>query len=51
MHATDPGDGPVLNKAVYLAIAVNTEGKKELLGLWIGKNKVSKFWMQVVTEL
>ena len=27
------------------------EGKKELLGIWIGKNEGSKFWMQVVTEL
>ncbi len=41
----------VINKAVYLAIAVNTEGKKELLGIWISKNEGAKFWMQVVTEL
>ena len=27
------------------------EGKKELLGIWIGKNEGAKFWMQVVTEL
>ncbi len=37
--------------AVYLAIGVNMEGKKELLGIWIGKNEGCKFWMQVVTEL
>jgi len=36
---------------VYLAIAVNIEGKKELLGIWIGKNEGSKFWMQIITEL
>ncbi|EER21211.1 transposase, Mutator family [Rickettsia endosymbiont of Ixodes scapularis] len=30
---------------------MNIEGKKELLGIWIGKNEGSKFWMQVVTEL
>ena len=36
---------------MYLAIAVNMEGKNELLGIWIGKNESSKFWMQVVTEL
>ena len=41
----------IINKAVYLAIGVNIEGKKELLGIWIGKNEGSKFWMQVVTEL
>lgn len=41
----------VINKAVYLAISINMEGKKELLGIWIGKNEGAKFWMQVVTEL
>jgi len=34
-----------------LAIGVNAEGKKEILGIWIGKNEGSKFWMQIVTEL
>lgn len=34
-----------------MAIAVNIEGKKELLGIWIGKNEGSKFWMQIITEL
>lgn len=41
----------VINKAVYLAIAVNMEGRKELLGIWVGKNEGAKFWMAVVTEL
>jgi len=41
----------VVNKAVYLAIAVNMEGKKELLGIWVGKNEGAKFWMQIVNEL
>ena len=41
----------VINKAVYLAIAVNMEGKKELLGIWISKNEGAKFWMQVINEL
>ena len=34
-----------------MAIAINKEGKKELLGIWIGKNEGAKFWMQIVTEL
>jgi putative transposase len=41
----------IINKAVYLAIAITTEGQKELLGIWIGKAEGSKFWMQVITEL
>lgn len=41
----------VINKAVYLVIGINMEGKKELLGIWISKNEGAKFWMQVVSEL
>lgn len=41
----------IINKAVYIAIAVNMEGKKEVLGIWVGKNEGSKFWMQIITEL
>jgi transposase-like protein len=44
-------EGQVKNKAVYLAIGVNIEGKKEVLGLWIEKTEGSKFWLQVLTEL
>ena len=41
----------VINKSIFLALAVNTEGMKELLGLWIAENEGSKFWMSVLTEL
>lgn len=51
LHVKSRDNGVVINKAVYLAIAVNIEGKKELLGIWVGKNEGAKFWMQVVTEL
>lgn len=51
IHVKARDNHTIINKAVYLAIAVNSEGKKELLGIWIGKNEGSKFWMQVVTEL
>lgn len=51
IHVKARDNHVIINKAVYLAIGVNMEGKKELLGIWIGKNKVCKFWMQVVTEL
>ncbi len=36
----------VINKSIYLALAVNMEGKKELLGMWISENEGSKFWMK-----
>jgi len=41
----------VINKAVYLALGVNLEGHKELLGLWISENEGAKFWLGVMTEL
>jgi putative transposase len=51
IHVKARDNHTIINKAVYLAIGVNIEGKKELLGIWIGKNEGAKFWMQVVTEL
>jgi len=36
---------------VYLALAINGNGHKELLGLWIAENEGSKFWLSVLTEL
>jgi putative transposase len=44
-------DKRVINKAVYLALGVNLEGKKELLGLWLSENEGAKFWLSVLTEL
>ena len=44
-------DGKVINKAIYLALGVNMEGRKELLGLWMSENEGAKFWPGVLTEL
>lgn len=44
-------DKQVINKAVYLALGVNLEGHKELLGMWISENEGAKFWLNVLTEL
>jgi putative transposase len=44
-------DGRVQSQAVYLALGITIEGKKELLGLWVGENEGAKFWMNVLTEL
>ncbi len=44
-------EGRVINKAVYLAIGVNLDGLKEVLGLWTAETEGAKFWLQVVTEL
>jgi len=44
-------DGRVVNKAVYLALGVNMEGHKDVLGIWLDKNEGAKFWLSVFTEL
>ena len=44
-------DKRIINKAVYLALGVNAEGQKELLGMWISENEGAKFWLGVLTEL
>lgn len=41
----------IINKSVYLALGVRTDGIKELLGLWIAQNEGAKFWLNVLTEL
>jgi putative transposase len=44
-------DKQVVQKSAFLALAVNTEGIKELLGIWIAENEGSKFWAQIMAEL
>lgn len=44
-------DNTILNKSVFLALGVNMDGHKELLGMWIAENEGAKFWLSVLTEL
>jgi putative transposase len=44
-------NGRVENRAVHVAIGVNMEGCKEVLGLWTSPNEGAKFWLHVMTEL
>ena len=41
----------VVNKLIYLALGVNMDGRKDLLGLWMSDNEGAKFWLSVLTEL
>lgn len=41
----------VCNKAVYLALGINLEGNKELLGMWLSQSEGAKFWLGILTEL
>lgn len=51
IHAKVRDAGSVRAKAIYLAIGINMEGHKEILGLWIAQTEGAKFWLSVVTEL
>lgn len=44
-------DKRVINKSIYLALGINLEGNKELLGLWLAETEGAKFWLSVLTEL
>lgn len=44
-------DKRVIKKAIYLALGVNLEGHKELLGMWISETEGARFWLSVLTEL
>ena len=41
----------VINKTMYIAVGLRTDGRKEVLGLWLGKNESSAFWMTVLTDI
>jgi putative transposase len=44
-------NGKVINKTVYLAVGLNSEGHKEMLGMWLGEGESASFWMGVMTDL
>lgn len=44
-------DGMIQNKAAYMAIGVDMDGNKDVLGMWIGETESSKFWLSVLNEL
>jgi len=43
--------GKIINKTVYICVGLNKTGKKEVLGLWVGKAESSAFWMSVLTDI
>ncbi len=44
-------DNRAINKSVLLALGINIEGQKELLGMWLAENEGAKFWLNVLNEL
>lgn len=44
-------DGRIVKKAVYVALGLDLEGRKDILGMWVGENESSKYWLNVLNEL
>ena len=43
-------DKRVINQSIYLALGINLDGQKELLGMWLSETEGAKFWLSVLTE-
>lgn len=51
IHFKVKQDGQIINKAAYMAIGVDLDGHKDVLGIWIGEHESAKFWLAVLNEL
>lgn len=51
VHYNVKSDNMVVKKAAYVVLGVTEDGYKEILGIWIGENETSKFWLSVLTDL
>ena len=51
IHFHVRSEGQIVKKAVYVAIGINMDGMKEVLGMWVGENESAKFWLSVMNNL
>ncbi|MGB6128109.1 MAG: IS256 family transposase [Psychrilyobacter sp.] len=51
IHYNVRSEGRIVKKAVYIAIGINMDGMKEVLGMWVGENESAKFWLLKMNEL
>jgi putative transposase len=51
IHFHVRSEGQIIKKAVYIAIGINMDGIKDVLGMWIGENESAKFWLSVMNSL
>ena len=51
IHYHVRSEGQIVKKAVYIAIGINLDGKKDVLGMWVGENESAKFWATVLNSL
>ncbi len=51
VHFKVRDNGKIVSKAAYIALGINVEGMKEILGIWVGENEGAKFWLRVLNEI
>jgi len=51
IHFHIRSEGRIIKKAVYIAIGINMDGFKDVLGMWIGENESAKFWLTVMNDM
>ena len=51
IHYHVRSEGQIIKKAVYIAIGINMEGTREVLGMWTKENESAKFWLSVLKGL
>ena len=51
MHFKVRDDNKIVSKAAYICMALNMQGKKDILGIWIGESEGAKFWLSVCNDL
>ena len=48
IHYHSAARGQIVKKAVYIAIGIDLNGRKDVLGMWVGENESAKFWATVL---
>lgn len=51
IHYHVRSEGRIIKKAVYIVIGINMEGRKDVLGMYVGENESAKYWMSVINGL
>lgn len=51
IHYRVRSEGQIVKKAVYIAIGIDLDGKKDVLGMWVGENESAKFWANVLNNM
>ena len=51
IHFHVRSEGQIVKKAVYIAIGIGMDGKRDVLGMWVGENESAKFWLGILNSL